>query len=91
MVELTVLALSGSLREKSYNMMALRIAGGLMPAGMKLKITTIADLPLYNLDIQDKGFPAPVDRLSLRQQRCSDSLDSDERDGRADDRSCSPR
>jgi chromate reductase, NAD(P)H dehydrogenase (quinone) len=58
-----VLGICGSLREKSYNMMALKIAGGLMPAGMKLKITSIGDLPLYNFDIQAKGFPAPVDRL----------------------------
>jgi chromate reductase len=58
-----VLGLCGSLREKSYNMMALKTAGELMPAGMKLKITTIGDLPLYNFDIQAKGFPASVDRL----------------------------
>jgi chromate reductase, NAD(P)H dehydrogenase (quinone) len=58
-----VLGICGSLREKSYNMMALKIAGGLMPAGMKLQITTIGDLPLYNLDVQEKGFPAAVDRL----------------------------
>jgi chromate reductase len=58
-----VLGICGSLREKSYNMMALKVAGELMPAGMKLNITTIGDLPLYNLDVQDKGFPAPVDRL----------------------------
>jgi chromate reductase len=58
-----VLGICGSLREKSYNMMALKIAGELMPAGMKLKITAIGDLPLYNFDIQAKGFPAPVDRL----------------------------
>jgi len=58
-----VLGMCGSLREKSYNMMALRAAGELMPAGMKLKITAIGDLPLYNFDIQEKGFPASVDRL----------------------------
>ena len=58
-----VLGICGSLREKSYNMMALRIAGELDARGMKLTITTIADLPLYNFDIQEKGFPAPVDRL----------------------------
>jgi chromate reductase, NAD(P)H dehydrogenase (quinone) len=58
-----VLGLCGSLREKSYNMMALKIAGELMPAGMKLKITSIGDLPLYNFDIQARGFPASVDRL----------------------------
>jgi chromate reductase, NAD(P)H dehydrogenase (quinone) len=58
-----VLGICGSLREKSYNMMALKVAGELMPPGMKLKVTAIGDLPLYNFDVQQKGFPAPVDRL----------------------------
>jgi chromate reductase len=59
----TVLGMCGSLREKSYNMMALKVAGELMPSGMKLKVTAIADLPLYNFDVQQKGFPASVERL----------------------------
>ena len=58
-----VLGLCGSLREQSFNMMALKVAGELMPPGMKLSITAIGDLPLYNLDVQEKGFPAPVNRL----------------------------
>jgi chromate reductase, NAD(P)H dehydrogenase (quinone) len=58
-----ILGMCGSLRAKSYNMMALKIAGSLMPAGMTLEIATIGDLPLYNMDLQDKGFPAPVTRL----------------------------
>jgi len=58
-----ILGICGSLREKSYNMMALKIAGELMPPGMKLQITAIGDLPLYNFDVQQKGFPAPVNRL----------------------------
>ena len=58
-----VLGLCGSLREKSFNMMALKVAGELMPAGMSLQITAIGDLPLYNFDVQQKGFPAAVTRL----------------------------
>jgi chromate reductase, NAD(P)H dehydrogenase (quinone) len=58
-----VLGMCGSLREKSFNMMALKVAGELMPPGMKLKITAIGDLPLYNFDVQQKGFPASVNRL----------------------------
>ena len=58
-----VLGMCGSLREKSFNMMALKAAGELMPPGMKLKVTAIGDLPLYNFDVQQKGFPASVDRL----------------------------
>lgn len=58
-----VLGICGSLRQKSFNMAALKTASGLMPAGLKLEITGIADLPLYNADVQDKGLPAPVTRL----------------------------
>ncbi len=58
-----VLGLCGSLRQKSYNMIALKTAGELMPAGMKLEITAFADLPIYNFDVQEKGFPATATRL----------------------------
>ena len=58
-----VLGICGSLRQKSYNMAALRAAGELMPAGLKLRITSLAELPIYNFDVQEKGFPAPVTKL----------------------------
>ena len=59
-----VLGICGSLRAKSYNMAALKAAGELMPADLSLTITQYADIPLYNQDIQDKGFPEPVMRLN---------------------------
>jgi len=58
-----VLGICGSLRQKSFNMAALKTAGELMPPGLKLEITSIADLPMYNADIQEKGFPAAATRL----------------------------
>jgi len=58
-----ILGICGSLRQKSYNMIALKTAGELMPPNMKLEITSIAELPIYNYDVQEKGFPAPVTRL----------------------------
>lgn len=58
-----VLGICGSLRQKSFNMAALKAAGELMPAGLKLEITGIGDLPMYNADIQEKGFPAVATRL----------------------------
>jgi len=58
-----ILGFCGSLRQKSYNMIALKTAGELMPAGMKLEITSFADLPIYNFDVQEKGFPAAATRL----------------------------
>ena len=58
-----VLGVCGSLRQKSYNMAALRAAGELMPPGLKLRITGIGELPIYNFDVQEKGFPPPATRL----------------------------
>jgi len=58
-----VLGICGSLRVKSYNMAALKTAGELMPPGLKLHVTSIADLPIYNLDVQEKGFPASATKL----------------------------
>jgi chromate reductase len=58
-----VLGICGSLRQKSFNMAALRAAGELMPPGLKLRITSIADLPMYNFDVQEKGFPQGATRL----------------------------
>jgi len=58
-----VLGFCGSLKQKSYNMIALKTAGELMPAGMRLEITRYDDLPIYNFDVQEKGFPATATRL----------------------------
>jgi len=58
-----VLGICGSLRQKSFNMAALKTAGELMPAALKLEITSIAELPMYNADLQEKGFPAAATRL----------------------------
>jgi len=58
-----ILGICGSLRQKSFNMAALKVAGELMPPGLKLRITGIGDLPIYNFDVQEKGFPASVTKL----------------------------
>ena len=58
-----VWGICGSLRQKSLNMMALKVAGELMPQGMSLQITHYEDLPMYNFDVQSKGFPAASERL----------------------------
>lgn len=59
-----ILGICGSLRKKSYNHYALLAAGQAMPAGMSLSVTTFDDVPLYNQDVQDAGFPASVERLA---------------------------
>jgi chromate reductase, NAD(P)H dehydrogenase (quinone) len=58
-----VLGICGSLRQKSFNMMALKLAGELMPAGLKLEIATYADLPVYNADTHQQAFPAAATKL----------------------------
>jgi len=64
MAALNVVALSGSLREKSYNTALLREAVRLAPAGMTIDIASIRDIPLYDADLEARAFPAAVDALS---------------------------
>ena len=59
---LRIAGLCGSLRAQSYNLMALKAAGTLMPEGMRLDIVPYGDVPIYNFDVQAKGFPEPVTR-----------------------------
>ncbi|HEU0258675.1 MAG TPA: NAD(P)H-dependent oxidoreductase, partial [Burkholderiales bacterium] len=58
-----ILGICGSLRKASLNMVALRACEELMPQGMELRITSIADLPLFNQDVFDAGIPEPCKRL----------------------------
>jgi len=63
MADLKVLGICGSLRKASLNMAALRACNELLPAGMTLQITSIADIPMFNQDVFDAGMPDPVKRL----------------------------
>src|SRR6187401_1580751 len=58
-----ILGISGSLRKASLNTAALRACNDLLPKGMSLRITSIADLPLFNQDVFDAGIPEPAKRL----------------------------
>jgi len=55
-----ILGVCGSLREKSYNRYALQSARELMPEGMTMEIAGIAEIPLFNQDVCDQGFPPAV-------------------------------
>lgn len=61
--ELTVLGLSGSLRQGSYNTAALNAAVELVPEAMTLITASIRDVPLYDEDVKAAGIPAAVERL----------------------------
>lgn len=61
-----VVGLSGSLRQDSYNSMALRAAQRIAPAGMTIDIVDIRAIPLYDEDVRSKGEPAAVVELKER-------------------------
>lgn len=60
---LRVVGISGSLREGSWNTAALRAAAGLTPAGMRIELADIANIPLYSQDVEAQGFPEVVRTL----------------------------
>jgi chromate reductase len=58
-----ILGLSGSLRAGSFNTALLRAAVEAVPAGSQIEIGRIDDLPPYNEDVRQIGFPPPAQRL----------------------------
>jgi chromate reductase, NAD(P)H dehydrogenase (quinone) len=63
MPDVKILGICGSLRKGSLNMAALRACNELLPPGMTLQITSIADIPMYNQDVFDAGMPESVKRI----------------------------
>lgn len=60
----TLIGISGSARRGSFNSALLRAAAAAMPADAELRIESIAQIPLYNGDVEaEQGIPAPVARL----------------------------
>ena len=60
MQQLRVLGIAGSLRRGSYNRSLLRAAQVLAPEGMTIDIFDLAEIPLFNADVEAQGDPAPV-------------------------------
>ena len=73
MSDIKVLGICGSLRKGSFNAMALRVAQGLVPAGMTMEIADISAFPLYNEDVRAQGFP-PVVQAFRDQIAAADAL-----------------
>jgi chromate reductase, NAD(P)H dehydrogenase (quinone) len=69
----SVLGICGSLRKGSYNMAALRCAIALKPADVAVEVADISQIPLYNEDVRQQGFPPPVETLR-RQIAAADAL-----------------
>jgi chromate reductase len=61
--QFSVLAIPGSLRAKSFNRALLEYARRSAPASLAIAIHDIADIPLFNQDVEANGYPAPVARL----------------------------
>ncbi len=56
--KLHILALAGSLREKSYNRSLLKIAEELAPSHCELEIFDLKDIPIYNQDLETSLPPS---------------------------------
>jgi chromate reductase len=62
---LALVSICGSLRKGSFNAAIQRSLPELAPAGTTITaLSGIADLPLYNADVQDQGFPKPVTEMA---------------------------
>ena len=62
-----VLALSGSLRQSSFNTALAHAAQALAPEGMTIEVATLHGIPLYDGDVESKeGIPHAV--LALKEQ-----------------------
>jgi NAD(P)H-dependent FMN reductase len=60
----TIVAISGSVRRKSFNTMLLRAVIAAAPLGTTVQSASIADIPLYNGDVEaESGVPESVRAL----------------------------
>ncbi|MES2246497.1 MAG: NAD(P)H-dependent oxidoreductase [Pseudomonadota bacterium] len=55
-----IVGLCGSLRQRSYNMYALLECQRLLPEGMEMEIASLVDIPMFNQDLCEAGFPPTV-------------------------------
>ena len=57
---INVLGFAGSLRRGSFNRGLIRAAAASAPSGVIVEIYDLADIPLYNQDVEDAGEPDAV-------------------------------
>lgn len=70
----TILGLSGSLRAGSFNSGVLRAAAAAMPEESRLLIGSIAEVPLYNADVESADGPPAAVRDLQQALEASDGL-----------------
>jgi len=56
-----LLGISGSLRARSYNSGALSVVGSVLPEDVEFDVASLTDIPFYNADVEQRGFPAEVE------------------------------
>ena len=59
-LNLNVLGIAGSLRERSFNRALIRAAVELAPDGMTIETFDLSPLPLFNADVEEQGDPLSV-------------------------------
>jgi chromate reductase, NAD(P)H dehydrogenase (quinone) len=59
-ITIKLLGISGSLRKKAYSTAALRAAQSLVPEGVTMEIFDLSEIPMYNDDVREKGYPEVV-------------------------------
>lgn len=69
-----ILGFAGSLRSGSYNRALLRAAAEEALEGMSIEIFDLANIPLYNQDVEDQGDPEPVAEFKEAISRCDGVL-----------------
>lgn len=63
----SIVGIAGSVRKGSWNAALLRAARDATPAGAEVEIASIADIPLYNGDVErERGIPDAVATLKER-------------------------
>ena len=63
MADISILAIVGSLRAGSVNAAMARAAASSAADGVTVTVHSVADVPLYNGDIEDQGMPESVVEL----------------------------
>lgn len=58
-----IIGISGSLRNGSLNTALLRACQTMLPPGVTMEVADLSDIPLYNEDVRQQGFPTAVQVL----------------------------
>lgn len=62
-MSIKLVGIAGSLRKASYNGAALRALEQLLPEDLTLETVNLAEIPFYNADVEQIGFPKAVEQL----------------------------